>query len=80
MTATKDGRKLEFHLCRKAKDTQGYLPETVIEKKKYSEGYYPFKCVDDNIMVNFGSKPVPLDIWFSNINDSWWKENYTKII
>ena len=43
MTATKAGRKLEFHLCRNSKDTQGYLPETVIEKKKYNEGYYRFK-------------------------------------
>lgn len=78
LTATKAGRKLEFHLCRNAKDTKGYLPETVIEKKKYNKGYYQFKCVDDNIMVKIGSKPVPLDIWFSSINDSWWKENYTK--
>ncbi|MGA2407169.1 MAG: hypothetical protein ABSF81_10520 [Bacteroidales bacterium] len=79
ITATKDGRKVEFHLCRNANETQGYLPETIIKNKKYKEGYYPFKCVDDNIMVKVGSKPIPLKIWFDSVNDSWWKINYTKI-
>jgi hypothetical protein len=78
ITATKNERKLEFHLCRNSEDTKGYLPETEVDNKKYPEGYYDFKCFDDKILVKVKPKPIPLDRWFGGIKDSWWKKNYTK--
>ncbi|TAL71318.1 MAG: hypothetical protein EPN88_05740 [Bacteroidetes bacterium] len=79
MTASKDNRKLEFHLSRNSKDTKGYLPETEIENKKFPEGYYDLKCLDDKILVKIQPKPVSLEVWFGGIKESWWKKNYSKI-
>ena len=78
MAANKDSHRLEFHLARDLKEIQGFLPGTSINKTKYNEGFYSLKCLDDRIMVKLGSVQEPLDAWFGNIEDSWWKINYNK--
>ncbi|MFC2100835.1 hypothetical protein ACFLRZ_03295 [Bacteroidota bacterium] len=76
MIATKADKKLEFQLCRNLENVQGYLPEAVIEEKRFHAGIYKLKCLDDEIMVKYDSTSIPIGEWFNNVNDPWWEKNY----
>lgn len=75
MTASKEKRRLEFHLCRSSNDNKGFLPATIINGEKLAEGFYNLKILDDNIMVIAKPKLISLEDWFNGIQDQWWAQN-----